>query len=242
MHKTNKDLKLDYHKIEEMHAGKLISGNIQIDPYLIPGRIDERLGLSLIFSIGSQFSSYSSLLSNYEEFKDCLYMYPKEDLHITLFDVFPAVSDFSISESQLEKYKNVFEELFSDIAPFQVSLNGILFTDMAGFVKGFDCMKLYSIRQKIRQKLKLMNLAYQERYESKIAHITFCRFNNELYNSLALKKVNDNLRETYLNTLNINSVSLVVHDCYNLKRKTNIIANIPLGDASTTKELPVHAT
>lgn len=229
MHNKLKELQLNYQKIEDMHVDNLAKGSVKIDPYLMPGCIDNRFGLSLICSIGSQFSNYSALLSNYDEFKGCLYMYPQEDLHITLFDIFPAVSDFSISDSQLEKYKNTFEDLFSGIASFQVSLNGVLFTDMAGFVKGFDCMKVYSIRQEIRKKLKQMNLAYQERYESKIAHITFCRFNDELCNSSALQKVNYKLSDKALNTLTINNVSLVVHDCYNMKSKTNIISNIPLG-------------
>ncbi|MFB2844667.1 2'-5' RNA ligase family protein, partial [Aeromonas jandaei] len=129
----------------------------------------------------------------------------------------------------LNQYSKVIHELFQKIPPFQIDLKGVLFTDVGGFVKGFDCLNLHHIRKEIREKMTAAKLPFQERYESKIAHITFCRYKDELTHPYKLQQVNQKLREHYLDTLQITEVSLVIHDCYNLKSKTKIVASIPLG-------------
>ncbi|WP_108652650.1 2'-5' RNA ligase family protein [Dongshaea marina] len=239
-------IKLNFEQIEKSHAEKLAQGYIAVDPWLQRQSEDNRIGLTLLFHVGAQLQSYPSICSDYKPFEDYLYLYPQGDLHITLFDIFPAVSGFSISSDALNQYRKAMVELFREIAPFQIDLEGVLFTDSAGLMKGFDGLKLHQIRTAIREKLTALKLLYQERFESRIAHITFCRFKDELTQPLKLLQLNQKLRNQPLGSLQITEVDLVIHDYYNLSHKTEIIATIPLGGkektAPQTRPIPITTT
>ncbi|MBS4695027.1 hypothetical protein J4G65_05975 [Aeromonas allosaccharophila] len=228
MSHTIDELQRYFQTIEASHAEKLCQGNIKIDPWLQPDSGDSRLGVTLIIPIGSQFKNYPALCSHYQPFQDSLYLYRHEDLHITLFDIFPAVTGFQISDSQLNKYCQVLCELFQEMTPFTIDLTGVLFTDIAGLIKGFDCFHLHHLRQAIRKQLTAAGLPFHERYESRIGHLTFCRYKNELTHPHALQHVNQTLREHFFDTLNVTNITLVIHDCYNLKSKTKVVADMPL--------------
>ena len=75
-----------------------------------------------------------------------------------------------------------------------------------------------------------MNLKNNERYISESSHVTFCRFTDDISNSIKYVELIENYRELEIGTENIVGMTLVEHDWYNRESKKKIIENYKLGE------------
>jgi len=216
-----------YKSLYKKNIQYIKSNNITIDNNLLNLNNDRRLGLSIILRPGYEFKPfYNSLLSDFKNIDPEQYYYPFEDLHITVFEFIPAYTDFQIDDFELNKYISIFKNIFKDEMPFIIDFSGIVFVKTAGIIKGYDKNRLFNIREKIRINLKKNNIKVKERYKSKTAHMTFCRFINNISNLDLFIQFIEKTQDYIFKREIINSIDMVIHDWYNISRKCRLIKRI----------------
>lgn len=217
-----------YQSIYEKFIGILTRGDMRVDDALAHREEDGRLGISLIIpmqQLGDRYADFAKIAARVEP---DLYLYPLEDLHITVFDFMQGSGTYRRDRSNEILFTEIADNAAKTIEPFTIEFRGVVFTDEAGILPGFDNDRLVGIRQKIREMLKQRGVRNDERYESQSAHITFCRFQNRLKNSAEFVRFLHNYRQFEFGTETITHLELVEHDWYNLKRKKRIIQDIRL--------------
>jgi hypothetical protein len=76
----------------------------------------------------------------------------------------------------------------------------------------------------------MRGLRNDERYESRSAHVTFCRFASPLQDPEGLVSLIDACRDLSLCAEEVANMELVEHDWYNSKATKRVIARFALGE------------
>ena len=187
------------------------SGRIKVDRYLIGNKPDSRMGISLIIPIRSIANSYERLVSSLKKVEPEQYYYPTHDLHITIFDYIQGTEKY-IRNPELEKvFIKISRESLKSFHRFPITFEGIVFSNAAGIIQGYDDNVLIKIREKIRILLKENGIRNDERYESESAHITFMRFMNQFLRAEKLCGFINQNREMKIGIQKVEEIELVEH-------------------------------
>ena len=220
-----------YDQIYRDNIQKICTGNVQIDPYLNEHAVDGRLGISLIIPIQKSRQEYEALVAQFRAIAPDQYYYPFDDLHITVFDFVQASKDYTRNEGQEDDFRKISQEALAGIGHFPLRLCGPVFSSAAGLLAGYDDGGLISIRNDIRRLMAMKGLRNDERYESRSAHVTFCRFRSPLQNPAGLVRLIDACRDLDLGSEQVYCMELVEHDWYNSTATKRVIARFALGIA-----------
>ena len=218
-----------YDQIFEDNIQEICIGNVQIDPYLNEHAVDGRLGISLIIPIQKSRQDYDALVAQFRAISPDQYYYPFDDLHITVFDFVQASKDYTRNEGQEDDFRLISHEALTDIEQFPLRLCGPVFSRAAGLLAGYDDDILISIRNEIRRLMAKRGLRNDERYESRSAHVTFCRFRSPLKDPTGFVSLIDACRDLHLGSEQVGCMELVEHDWYNSKATKRVIASFTLG-------------
>lgn len=217
-----------YQSIYEKYIDRLTRGDVHADDALAHPEKDRRLGISLIIpmqQLGDRYTDFAKIPALVEP---DLYLYPLDDLHTTIFDFIKGSDTYRQDRANDLLFAEIAESAAKTVEPFTMDFRGVVCTDEAGMIPGFDNDRLIGIRQKIRKTLAQRGIGNDERYESQSAHITFCRFRKRLKNCAAFVRFLHEYRQHEFGGETITHLELVEHDWYNLKRKKRIIQTIPL--------------
>jgi 2'-5' RNA ligase len=219
-----------YQSIYEKYIGTLLRGEVRVDETLSHLENDRRLGISVIVpmhQLGDRYERFAKIAASVEP---DLYLYPLEDLHITVFDLIQGSESYRRDNAKDVLFSEIVNNVARVIEPFSIEFKGVVFSDEAGMLQGFDNDRLVGIRQKIRTILGERGITNDERYESQSAHITFCRFQKKVKNKEAFLTFLDEYRHFEFGSETVTHLEIVEHDWYNLKSKKRTIQNIPLYD------------
>jgi len=215
-----------YDSIYNTNIADIESGNIKVDDYLIGNKPDSRMGISLIIPIRSISNSYDNLVSSLKTIEPGQYYYPTHDLHITIFDFIQGTENYT-RNSELEKELiRISKESLKSVHEFPIGFEGIVFSNAAGVIQGYDDNILTKIREKIRVLLKENGINNDERYKSESAHITFVRFMNQFLRAEELCRFINKNREMKIGIQKVEEIELVEHDWYNHESNKKIIEKI----------------
>jgi hypothetical protein len=204
------------------------SGNVDIDRYLSGAVPDARRGVSLIIPIRSIARPYDGLVTSLRKIEPGHYYYPFQDLHITIFDFIQGKDSYA-RDTELERdFARISGEALKGLHEFPIAFKGIVFSDAAGLVQGYDENILVEIRDKIRLSLKENGLGNDERYESKSAHVTFMRFADKPAKAKELCGFIDENRDTDIGAEKVREIELVEHDWYNHESTKRVIESFPI--------------
>ncbi len=215
-----------YDSIYNNNIAKIESGDIAVDDYLVGNRIDSRRGISLIIPILPLPDTYSQVVSSLQKIDPAQYYYPISDLHVTIFDFIQARENFTWNEELEKTFTAASMEALHTIEEFPLTFEGIVFSNAAGIIQGYDNDILVGIREKIREFLKKNGIRNDERYASESAHITFARFADRLSKPEKLCTFIDENRETKIGRVKVTEIELVEHDWYNRVSTKRIIHKI----------------
>jgi hypothetical protein len=218
-----------YDAIHAANIDDLRHGRIDTDPLLLPGAGDPRRGVSLIIPVQGSREHYQELVNRFSQVEPDQYYYPFEDLHITIFDFIQGSAAYQRSNDRNRQFLQISREAASDIQPFRLQQQGVVFSRTAGLIRGYDDNILVDMREKIRKRLQELNLPNDERYASESAHTTFMRFPCQLRNPQALAELIEQQREIDLGSEKITFCQLVEHDWYNTRSRTRIIGRVEFG-------------
>lgn len=222
-----------YRAIYEKYIGAIGLGNVRVDAALAQFEKDKRMGVSLIIPIHHVCDRYDQFVKIPAGIEPDLYLYPSEDLHVTVFDFVQASAPYRKDPSKAAFFKEIVGEIAGTIEPFLIQFKGVVFSDEAGMLQGFDEDRLVEIRRRIRMMLNRHGIKNDERYESQSAHITFCRFQREVKNIKAFLQFLQEYRSYDFGTETVAHWELVEHDWYNLKKKKMVIFDALLNREKT---------
>jgi 2'-5' RNA ligase len=204
------------------------SGNVGIDRYLTGDMPDARMGVSLIIPIRSISHPYEDLVSSLGKIEPGQYCYPARDLHITIFDFIHGTETYTRDPELERAFARISRESLKGVHAFPVAFKGIVFSNAAGLIQGYDDNLLIEIRNKIRLSLVASGIRNDERYASESAHITFMRFAGKLAKAKELCGFINENRDTDLGMETIREIELVEHDWYNHESTKRIIERFSL--------------
>jgi 2'-5' RNA ligase len=218
-----------YNQIYTDNHHRISTGSIEVDPWLADRSADRRLGISLIIPIQEIRSEYEALVSRFQSVAPGQYYYPFDDLHVTVFDFLQASDCYTKNKQQEDEFCFISREVLRDITLFHLQLKGVVFSSAAGLVKGYDDERLIVFRDRIRKLMRQRGLKNDERYESRSAHVTFCRFASRLHDPAGFVSLIDACTELPLGTEQVSCMQLVEHDWYNSRQTKRVIASFELG-------------
>jgi len=168
------------------------------------------------------------LTDHFQKLEPHQYYYPASDLHITIFDFIQAQTDFQRDEALEKIFLEIATQAVNGFGAFNIQMKGVVFSNEAGLIRGFDGNKLLFLRENIRSLRTEAGLRNDERYESESAHVTFTRFKNRLEDPITFYTFIEASKMTYLGEESVNQVELVEHDWYNSTPTKRVIARIQL--------------
>jgi len=212
-----------YDSIHDKGILAIGSGKVGIDGYLSGAMPDTRMGVSLIIPIRSIARTYEDLVSSLRDIEPGHYYYPLRDLHITIFDFIQGTDAYARNPELEKTFARISGEALKGIHAFPIAFKGIVFSDAAGLVQGYDENILIEIRDKIRLSLGKSGIRNDERYESKSAHVTFMRFADKPGKAKELCEFIAGNRDTELGVETVQEIELVEHDWYNHESTKRVI-------------------
>lgn len=212
-----------YDSIYDKSIPDIGSGNVGIDRQLSGAMQDGRMGVSLILPIRSIAQPYGELVSSLSGIEPGQYYYPARDLHVTIFDFIQGTETYVRDPEREKSFALISREALKGLQAFPIAFKGIVFSNAAGLIQGYDDNILIGIRSRIRLLLEESGIRNDERYESESAHITFTRFVDRLSNAKGLRGFIDDNRDTDLGLETIREIELVEHDWYNHESTKRII-------------------
>ncbi|TCL74265.1 A-kinase anchor protein AKAP7 [Hydrogenispora ethanolica] len=203
--------------LEGMEA--IRSGQEKIDPHLNNLGQDKRLGLTLLITIKGEITQgFQFLTEEIQKIESEQYFYPETDLHITILDLISATESFEKNDAMIRESIKVVQNAMKGLSPFDVQFNGIIASNAAILVKGYDDGGLQKLRRRTRKTASEYGIILKERYQSISAHSTIVRFKKALKNREQLSAVLQQYHDFDMGVMKVNELELVVHDWYNRKK------------------------
>ena len=134
-----------YKSIFNNHISNIQNNNVAIDELLSGIQVDKRRGISLIIPCENLYNSYKYMIKEFRRMCPEQYFYPKEDVHITVFSYIPGSTEYKTSQFQDEKYSSISELILENEKPFTITFKGMVFSDSAGLITGFDNFNLVKL-------------------------------------------------------------------------------------------------
>jgi 2'-5' RNA ligase len=217
-----------YDKIHTDSIQSLAAGQVESDPFLVPGVEDRRMGVTLVVPVTQDLARIGDLIDRFSHIEPGQYAYPVCDLHITVFDLI-AGTDLYLADPAAEAvFLALCQEALRGAQAFSIDLRGVVFSKGAGLICGYDNDSLVDLRASIRSALRERGLPNTERYESHSAHITFMRFAQPLASPSRLVQLIHETRSLEIGKLDVGHLELVEHDWYNRASRRRLLGTFQL--------------
>lgn len=217
-----------YDSIASAGAERIAAGMAEIDGFLATGVPDGRRGLSLLFRPYAILPSYDPLREAAKAAVPGQYLYPAEDLHVTIFDFVSAREGFRAGRTLEESCIALCDTVISRTKTFTIEFRGVAFCAAAGLLCGYDRGRLTSLRARIRKLLPRHGIPNTERYPSRSAHATFLRFASLPPDPESLLAFARAHKASPMGEGIVDSLDLVEHDWYNRNSRIRLVATFRL--------------
>lgn len=213
-----------YDSIAAAGESRIAAGMAEVDAFLASGAADGRRGLTLLYRPVAILPAYGRLRETADAAVPGQYLYPPEDLHVTVFDFVSAREGFRAGRALEESCIALCDSALRGAAPFAIEFRGVVFGAAAGLLCGYDRGRLTALRARIRRLLPPHGIPNSERYLSRSAHATFMRFARRPADTEALLAFARAHRETPLGTAPADRFQLVEHDWYDRAATRRLVA------------------
>ena len=205
-----------YQEIDQRGQAALATGQEELDPNLLPGAHDTRLGLTLLGRLPAHVCrNIEFYLQALAQLAPDQYYYPAADMHVTVMDLLAAWPDQQISPATFARYQRVVADLVATAPAPHWHFQGLMVSPGAIMVKGFYSPALTTLRQRLRQAVPAAGLDLAERYPTISGHVTVVRFRQRLAHPTALARKLADAQAVDFGSFTMPSLDLVVHDWYN---------------------------
>lgn len=213
--------------------------NLSVD-HNINSNTDTRRGITALAYLNKNNSEVAAQIVEFLHGLDAItpnqYVYPINELHITLLSIISCIDGFTLNDIHAPDYSTLFLEILSELPEFQITFKGVTATPNCIVIQGFpegDVLAL--LRERLRKAFKASQLrtSIDSRYTITTAHCTAARFclpltsdntsaSNRLNQSELLLAYLQSYRNHSFGTTTIKHVDLVFNDWY--QRFSNSVA------------------
>lgn len=211
-------------KLYEQIAAKgkksfLCGGNT--DAWLNKSDIDSRMSVALVFRPDKYIqSNILDLIKGMRNIDSQLYYYSNTDMHVTVLDILRGEENRKKPDADIiSAYLKCIQTVFEQTGPFNISFEGLTYSDSAIMVKGYYTKELEYLRRQLRQNILKSGLALEERYKTKSCHITLARFPDKIQNPLNMLNFIEQNDHLPIGTFTVNKLELVFHNWYDSKKE-----------------------
>lgn len=197
----------------------LRGGNI--DLWLNKPDIDSRMSVALLFRPDKYIkSNILNLIKEMRNIDSQLYYYSDTDIHVTVLDILRGKENRKKPDKDIiSAYLKCIQTVFEQTGPFNISFEGLTYSDSAIMIKGYYTNELECLRQQLRQSIPEIGLDLEERYETKSCHITLARFPKKIHNPLYMLNFIEQNSHFPIGTFTVNKLELVFHNWYDSKKE-----------------------
>lgn len=214
------DVKKLYQEINEKGKQSILLNQEKVDLNIKNLAKDTRLGLTLLIHLSDEMKQkIRQIQDEIKQIEPNQYIYPTDDLHITVLDILGAKEGQEFDKMYLKQCHALIEKIIQEKKQFNITLKGIIASDAGLLIKGFYENTLEEIRCEIRDAFLKQKLSLEERYKTNSSHITFVRFSEQLTNRNALLAYMNNNIDREIGVLEVSSMEFVIHDWYNIKEE-----------------------
>lgn len=218
-----------YNEIWSSSKEFISSNNIEIDTNLSNIKKDKRFGLTVLAAIkGDVLNNFLEIINQLKEIEPNQYYYPPTDIHITILDFLSCSEDFVFDKNQVELYKKITKKIIQNFPKFNIKFKGLTASKGAVMVQGFFGDELQKLRDSLREEVNKSGIELKEKYKVRTSHSTVVRFKEKLQNPEELVTKIEGLRNFNFGVFEVKKIQFVLHDWYNLKEKTKILAEYEL--------------
>ncbi|MCI6464320.1 MAG: 2'-5' RNA ligase family protein [Lactobacillus johnsonii] len=213
------DLERLYSDIMRRGQNSVLSGKEYVDK-TIDDCSDTRMGLTLVIRPTMEIQNeIERVISELRRIEPSQYYYPREDFHITLFDIITARQGFQYTENQKMSCISLSEEILKNFHPFHIEMKGLTMSESCIMAKGFCDMEMQQIRGQLREHIAEYGLVLDERYPTKSSHITIARFKNKLQEREKLVEKISELGQVRFGIMNVTNIELTCHNWFDSKKE-----------------------
>lgn len=209
-----------YDSIRAKSIDAFLSGGVP-DDFLNHPETDTRMAVALVIRPPETIrQAVCAVLEELHTDFPELYCSPADDLHITVLDILRGRPGLEKpAPALLARYMSYLESAVARLEPFSVQLKGLVFSDGAVMVKGFDDGGLEALRAALRPALRAAGLPLEERYETTSCHITAVRFPEKLRDPAGLLAWLEQYADTDLGSFEVTGAELTYHNWYDSRKE-----------------------
>lgn len=208
------DLNNLYEDIMKRGQESILQGNEYVD-LTINDCQDTRMGITLVIRPTQYIQDkVCDVITKLKKIEPEQYYYPREDFHLTLFDIITARQSFHYSEEQKLNCMALADAVLKNFSPFQIEFKGLTMSESCVMVKGFCDEKIQEIRTQFRTQIEGYGLKLDERYPTKSSHITISRFRKSITNGEKFVKTVQSLSQTEFGVMEVKNVELIYHNWF----------------------------
>lgn len=213
------EIKEIYNSILQNGRAKIKESKEQID-YLLESNESNKMGL--ILAIRPTEEVKKNILKIQKKMKNIepnQYYYQEAEYHITLLDLIRARQDYVYTDEQIKIYNDIITKAIIGVNSFEIKLKGVVISDGAVMVKGYYEDEMNTIRENLRKYIEESSLKNEEKYKTKLAHITICRFKEKINNRNDLLGFVQDYAEYDFGNFGVSNFELTYHDGYYSKKE-----------------------
>ena len=207
--------------------GKIRAGDVELDPLLASGTLDQRRGLTVIARPSLEVRQrVTAWLCELRRLEPEQYYYTASELHLTVLSLFTATVHPEPFFAQKELYLAAVDAALRQAAPMRIEFVGVTVSPGAVMIQGFfDSVLLNDLRDGLREQLQECGLAggVDQRYRLETVHMTVARFRAPLRDGERFAAVLAQSRSRVFGATVIRSLSLVENDWYMSRQVTRTV-------------------
>ncbi len=226
------DLQLHYDQLFAQSSQQNRQYNVKTDP-LLDTTNEDRRGITLLLRPDSNLHpAIQAFLGELQRLAPSQYYYPTTDFHLTVLSIISCYPGFQLSQITIGDYVRRIQMALTDIAPFEIRLQGVSLSPSAVLLQGFvPSDQLNHIRQQLRLHFTDSGLqqSIDSRYRLATAHSTVVRFRQPLTQVDAFLALLETYRHTLFGTWRVEALYLVYNDWYQRDSRVQTLHRFPLG-------------
>lgn len=211
-------------------------GTIDVDPYLGGSATDRRQGLALVsFPPASLVKNIQAFLTAAAKLHPVQYVYPPDDLHLTILSLVGGTSDYAAQTIPISDYSAAIAETLRVTGPIEIDFSGVALSPGAIILRGYAANNRLNIwRDHLRTELARRGLdgLLDRRYKMASAHITAVRFQTQPARLDDLKVLAQRFDPYPFGTWRLTRADLVTCDWYMRQHRRTLHRSFDLIESS----------
>ncbi len=208
----------------------------ELDPYLSDLENDTRRGITALAYLNQGSSSTINEITRFQkevrELEPEQYYHPSNELHLTILSVISCLSEFALTEIDVNSYIDVFRSALKNAGKIEIRYHGVSSSPNCIVIQGFPTSDtLERLRNELRTQLTKagVRVNFDSRYKLVTAHSSIIRFKAPLNDAQQLLALCQRYRNHDFGRVVLEDFELVFNNWYQNLDVTMSLAKQSIG-------------